>query len=217
MKNKLMMPDISFNIDLPTADQDTRRNVQGILNNEEKRNRQFLSLLIINNFLPEQDLTGPGMGSTLGMSATEASITTVSEFFSNQLSNWLSQLSRDVDFGINWRPGDEITPDEVELALSTQVLNDRISINGHVDVGGRQTNTSNIVGDFDVDIKLNRSGKLRLKAFTRANDNLIRPHLSPYTQGVGLFYREEFDNFDELMKRYWNMVFTGRKEEDESP
>jgi hypothetical protein len=136
------------------------------------------------------------MGATLGMSATEASITTVSDFFSNQLSNWLSQMSRDFDLGVNWRPGDEITPDELELALSTQMFNDRVSINGHVDVGGRQTNTSNIVGDFDVDIKLNRSGKLRVKAFTRANDNLIRQHLSPYTQGVGLFYREEFDNFE---------------------
>ena len=213
MKEKLMTPDISFGIDLPTVDQDTRRDVLGILNNEEKRNRQFLALLVINNFIPEQDFAGQGAGSTLGMSATGASMTTVSEFFSNQLSNWLSQLSRDVDFGINWRPGDDITPDEVELALSTQLLNDRVSINGHVDVGGRQANTSNIVGDFDVDIKLNRSGKLRLKAFTRANDNLIRTHLSPYTQGIGLFYREEFDNFEELMSRYWSMIFSSEKED----
>ncbi len=215
MKDKLMTPDISFDIDLPTADPDTRRNVQGILNTEEKRNRQFLALLVINNFLPDRDMSGPDMGSSLGMSATEAGITTVSEFFSNQLSNWLSQLSRDVDFGVNWRPGDEITPDEVELALSTQVLNDRVSINGHVDVGGRQTNTSNLVGDFDVDIKLTGSGKLRLKAFTRANDNMIRPHLSPYTQGVGLFYREEFDSFDQLMSRYWNMITPAFSKETE--
>jgi hypothetical protein len=207
MKEKLMTPDITFNIELPTADQDTRRNVQGILNTEEKRSRQFLSLLVLNNFLPEQDMAEPGRAPTFGMSATEASKTTVSEFFSNQLSNWLSQLSRDVDFGFNWRPGDDITPDEVALALSTQVFNDRVSINGHVDVSGRQTNTSNIVGDMDVDIKLNRSGKLRLKAFTRANDNLIRPHLSPYTQGIGLFYREDFDSFDELLSRYWNRIF----------
>lgn len=206
MRNKLMNPDISFNIELPTADQDTRRNVQGVLNTEEKVNRQFLSLLVINNFLPAQDLAGPGRGSSLGMSATEASLTTVSEFLSNQLSNWLSQLSRDVDFGINWRPGDEISPDEVELAVSTQLLDDRVSINGHVDVGGRQTNTSNIVGDVDVEVKLNRSGRLRLKAFTRANDNLIRPHLSPYTQGVGLFYREDFDTFGGLIQRYWSKL-----------
>lgn len=215
MREKLMTPDISFEIELPTADPDTRRNVSGVLNNQEKINRQFLSLLIINNFLPEQDMADTGMAGSLGLSATEASITTVSEFFSNQLSNWLSQLSRDVDFGVNWRPGDDITSDEVELALSTELLNDRVSINGHVDVGGRQTNTSNIVGDFDVDIKLNQSGKLRLKAFTRANDNLIRPHLSPYTQGIGLFYRDDFDSFDELMKRYWSMITSSGKKENE--
>jgi hypothetical protein len=214
MKNKLMTPDISFNIELPTADTDTRRKVEGILNTEDSRNRQFLSLLVIHNFMPDQGMGGSGMGNTLGMSATEASITTVSEFFSNQLSNWLSQLSRDVDFGINWRPGDDITPDEVELALSTQMFNDRVTINGHVDVGGRHTNTSNIVGDFDVDIKLNRSGKLRLRAFTRANDNLIRNYLSQYTQGVGLFYREEFDDFDELMNRYWNRIFNNTNEKE---
>jgi hypothetical protein len=217
MKNKLMTPDISFNIELPTADTDTRRKVEGIINTEDSRNRQFLSLLVIHNFMPDQGMGGSGMGNSLGVSATEASITTVSEFFSNQLSNWLSQLSRDVDFGVNWRPGDDITPDEVELALSTQMFNDRVSINGHVDVGGRQTNTSSIVGDFDVDIKLNRSGKLRLKAFTRANDNLIRNYLSQYTQGVGLFYREEFDDFEELMSRYWSRVFnnTNEKESDQ--
>jgi hypothetical protein len=216
MRDKLMTPDISFSIEVPAADPEIRQRVQGILNTEEKRNKQFLSLLVINNFLPDQDMIGPGRGSSFGMSATEASKTTVSEFFSNQLSNWLSQLSRDVDFGFNWRPGDEMTSDEVEFALSTQVLNDRVSINGHVDVGGRYTNTSNIVGDFDVDIKLNRSGKLRLKAFTRANDNLIRPHLSPYTQGVGLFYREDFDSFDELLYRYWHKIFPASKEKEDN-
>ncbi len=211
MKEKLMTPAINFDIDFPTADPDTRHELQSILNTEEKRNRQFLALLVMNNFLPEQDMHVDGR-YTLGMSATEAGKTTVSEFFSNQLSNWVSQISRDVDFGVNWRPGDEITPDEVELALSTQVFNDRISINGHVDVGGRRTSTSNIVGDVDVDIKLTPSGKLRLKGFTRANDNLIRPYLSPYTQGVGLFYREDFDSFDELLSRYWNRIFQSEKE-----
>ena len=216
MKEKLMTPEIGFGIELPTADPEIRQRVHGILNTEEKINEQFLALLVINSFLPDQDMAGmQGRRSGFGTSATDASITTVSEFFSNQLSNWLSQLSRDVDFGINWRPGDELSHDEVELAMSTQVFNDRVSINGHVDVGGRQTNTSNIVGDFDVDIKLNRSGKLRLKAFTRANDDLVRLDLSPYTQGVGLFYREDFNSFDELVSRYWKRVFPPASDENE--
>lgn len=213
MSGKLMSPEMVFNIDAPTADTETRRKLQGVLNTEEKINRQFLSLLIINNFMPEQDFfAGTGTGSTLGMGATTAGVTTASEFLSNQLSNWLSQISREVDIGVNYRPGDEVSSEELEVALSTQVFNDRIRINGNVDMSGKETNASSIVGDFDVDIKLNKSGKIRLKAFTRANDNL-RYQVSPYTQGIGIFYREEFDTFDELMKRYWRYITFQKKEE----
>ena len=156
--------------------------------------------------MPEPDFfAGTGTGSTLGMGATTAGVTTASEFLSNQLSNWLSQISREVDIGVNYRPGDEVSSEELEVALSTQVFNDRVRINGNVDMSGKETNASSIVGDFDVDIKLNKSGKIRLKAFTRANDNL-RYQISPYTQGIGLFYREEFDSFDELLKRYWRII-----------
>lgn len=208
LRNRLLNPNINFGINLPTVDSQTRQYVEALLNTEEKINRQFLSLLVINNFLPEQEYArSGGSGSNLGLSATGAGMTTVSEFLSSQLSSWLSQLSSDVDLGVNFRPGDEITPDEVELALSTQLFNERVSINGSVDVGGRQTSTSNIVGDVDVDIMLNRSGKLRMKVFTRSNDNLIRPNLAPYTQGIGIYYREDFDRFDELMKSYWRRVF----------
>jgi len=209
-----MNPDLLFNIDVPTADADTRRKLQGVLNTEEKTNRQFLSLLIINNFLPEQDFfAGMTTGNTLGLGAQTAGVATASEFFSNQLSNFLSQISRDFDIGVNYRPGDEVSPEELELALSTQLFNDRLRINGNVDVTGRQTNASSIVGDFDADFKLTRTGKVRLKAFNRANDHL-RYQVSPYTQGIGLFYREEFDTFTQLMRKYWRLI-TFRKEDEE--
>ncbi|MCK7540550.1 MAG: translocation/assembly module TamB domain-containing protein [Marinilabiliales bacterium] len=57
---------------------------------------------------------------------------------SNQLSNWLSQISNDFDIGFNYRPGNEITDQEVEVALSTQLLNNKVTLNGNVDVGGNQ-------------------------------------------------------------------------------
>jgi hypothetical protein len=130
---------------------------------------------------------------------------TTSELLSNQLSHWLSQISNEWDLGVNYRPGDEVSQDQVEVALSTQLLNDRVIINGNV--GNNQQNletqTNDIVGDFDVEVKLNKSGKLRFKVFNRANDKLIYKE-SLYTQGVGLFYREEFNTFSELFKKIFN-------------
>ena len=106
----------------------------------------------------------------------------------------------------------------MEFALSTQLLNDRLSINGNVDVTTNATanSTNNIVGDFDVDYKINKSGKLQIKAYNRANDNMIYEN-SPYTQGVGILYKEEFNSFGELFKNYWHAItsiFEGKKKEN---
>jgi hypothetical protein len=212
LSEKLMNPNINFDIFLPTADEETKTNLKNSIDTEEKLSKQFLSLLIINSFLPDPNLTPQTTQQSVPGYSPAAGITT-SELLSSQLNHWLSQISNDFDVGFYYRPGDEVTSNEVEVALSTQLLNNRVTINGNVDVGGSQTtqtSTSNIAGDFDVDVKINQSGKLRVKAFTRANDKLIY-EWAPYTQGIGLFYREEFNNFPELMHKYWNQLFTKKK------
>ena len=209
LTNKLMNPDIDFNINLPTADEEIRTLVRSVINTDEKKNKQFLSLLVLNSFLPEQDA-----GSNAGYSTNTSNLgaVTTSELLSNQLSHWLSQISDEWDIGINYRPSDEITEDQIEVALSTQLLNDRVSINGNVGYGGQAVDqTSNIVGDFNVDVKLNKSGKLRLKAFNESNDKLLYVN-SPYTQGVGIFYREEFNSFSELLKIFNRRLRKNKKD-----
>lgn len=214
LTNRLSDPVIGFDIALPTTDEETRSYLQNAVNTEEEMSRQFLSLLVINSFYADPNIAG--VSTTSSNSATALNATT-SELLSNQLSNWLSQISKDVDVGFTYRPGTEISSQEVELALSTQLLNDRVSISTNVDLGGdpsvTNTSTSNITGDFIMEIKLTDNGKLRFKAFNRSNDNILY-ETAPYTQGVGLFYREEFNNFNQLLKQYWNRVF--RKNEEEN-
>jgi hypothetical protein len=44
-----------------------------------------------------------------------------------------------------------------------------------------------------------------LKAFNRSNDiTQITTAGGPYTQGVGVFYREEFETFNQLLRRYFS-------------
>jgi len=212
LSGRLKKPDIEFAIDVPTLEPELQHQVTSILNSEEKVSKQFLALLIFNNFIPPQEevyTTYNGNSSNIG--PRNVGITTTTELLSSQLSNWLSQISEEVDVGVNYRPGDEINRDEVEVALSTHILNDRVSISGNVDVGGNRVTTreapppsaSNIVGDFNVDVKLNKSGKLRLKAYNKVNENLLYEQ-GPYTQGVGITYKEDFDTFKELLKKYLN-------------
>jgi len=207
LTDNLMNPNIRFDINLPTADEEAKTLLKTAINTEEKLNKQFLSLLVLNSFMREQT-----SGVTNSSSTTSIGTVTASELLSNQLSHWLSQISDDWDIGVNYRPGDEISQDEVEVALSTQIFDDRVNIDGNVGYGGQAIDqTSNIVGDFSVDVKINKSGKLRVRAFNESNDKLQYED-APYTQGVGIFYREEFNSFSELLNKFWNRISRKKKE-----
>lgn len=207
LSNKLLNPVIKFDIILPTADEQTREFLRMAIDTEAKLSRQFLYLLVMNSFYTDPALysaSGSGSGGqvsqTTGPGAEILGVTTTTEMLSNQLSNWLSQISNDFDIGFNYRPGNEITDQEVELALSTQLLNDRVTLNGNVDVGGNQlnTNASAITGEFTIEVRL--TDKLRFKVFNRSNNNLYY-QVHPYTQGVGVFYRRDFDTLKGLFIR----------------
>ena len=53
-----------------------------------------------------------------------------------------------------------------------------------------------------------------MKAFNKANENTVTSSDASYTQGVGVFYREEFDTIGELYKRYLNLL---KKKNDTNP
>jgi len=57
------------------------------------------------------------------------------------------------------------------------------------------------VGDVRIDWKLTQSGKLRLKFFNRNSDRLLYEE-TRYIQGAGLYYREDFNSFGELLRNF---------------
>ncbi|HEX2936864.1 MAG TPA: translocation/assembly module TamB domain-containing protein [Bacteroidales bacterium] len=213
MTEKLMSPTIKYDIYLPTADQSTRNLLANEINTEEELNKQFISLLFRKSFLPKAEGSSTSAAEQSTQSITAVGVTGI-EFLSNQVSNWLSQISKDFDIGVNYHPGDEITNQEMEFALSTQMFNDRVTINGNVDVGGNKItqNSSNrntqIVGDFDMDVKLFKSRKFRFKVFNRSKEDYTN-ELS-YMQGIGISYKEDFNSFKELMQRYYRAFFTSK-------
>ena len=208
LKDLLMSPNIKYDLYMPFSDQDYRDRVNSKIQSEEELTKQFLALMVMGSFIAPSSAIREGeknSSENLG-----AGMNNASELLSNQLSNWLSQISNDFDLGFTYRPGQEVDAGEVQLALSTQLLNDRLSIDGSIDMktNAEVTSKSKFAGDFDVDYKLNKKGNIRLRAFNRSNDDLTEH--APNTQGVGFFFKQEFDTFGELMDRYW-ATLTGRK------
>ncbi|MFT3885880.1 MAG: translocation/assembly module TamB domain-containing protein [Flavobacteriales bacterium] len=205
LSQKLMNPDITFDVRLPSVDEGVRTQVSSALSNQDELNKQVFALVVLNRFVPTD---AAGAQNTSDFSVGGA--TTGTELLSNQVSNWLSRMSKDVDVGLNLRSGDAITQNEAELALSTQIFNDRLQITTNVGVqygsGGTQQGTNNFIGDFSAEYRLTQDGKLRLKAYSQSNDrNLNQVDQAPTTQGIGLAYSEEFNRFRELLMRIDNL------------
>ena len=192
LRGKLANPDIRFSIGFPNVRSEIKQTIYAVLDTNDRAlmNTQMLSLLMMNSF------SYASGSANLPVSSLN--------IISSQLSNWLSQISNDVDIGINYNAGDEINQDELEVALSTQFFDNRLIVDGNVGVitnDKSQQQASNIVGDVNIEYKLRPDGRVRLKAFNRSNNINTIDYYSPYTQGVGIFYTKEFDRFGDVFRR----------------
>jgi hypothetical protein len=207
-----MNPTINYEIGVRGLAPTEEGLVRTILNSEEQLNKQMFGLLLFNQFLPTagtgQSITRLNAGSGAGASA--------SELLSNQVSNWLGQISKDVNIGFNYRSADSYTNEEVKLIFSKSLLNDRLLIEGNVGYLKDQTYVnSNVVGDFYAEYKVSPDGRFRVKGFNRSNaDNIINYSQAPYSQGFGIFYRQDFDTWKDLMIK---LRLSHKDEENKTP
>jgi hypothetical protein len=196
LSNNLYNPEIKFSITLPDAEENLKREIFSSIDttNSIAMNQQMISLLVLNSF-----------STTSGVSADAASFGFSSyEIISAQLSSMLSKISKDFDIGVNYRPGDQISPQELEVALSTQLFDNRVTIDGAVGMNtynNEASKTTQIIGDVNVEVNITEDGRFRVKAFNRTNTSLEGySEYSPYTQGVGVVFRKEFNKFGDIFR-----------------
>jgi len=195
----LSNPQLAFSVDIPDLDPTTLGRVQSALNTEEKRMKQVLALLLSGSFVPSEQ--GGIVNSTTVLYSN------VSEIMSNQFNNIFRQLEIPLDLGFKYQPTND-GRDMFDVAVSTQLFNNRVTINGNI--GNRTYSTassSTIVGDVDVSIKLNSSGKLQLNLFSHSADQYSSYLDQAQRNGAGIVYQEEFNTFKEL----WRKIFWSRK------
>jgi hypothetical protein len=196
LKNNLYNPDITFSFQLPEADQDLRQLVYSSIDttNDAIMAQQMVSLLLMKSFSFSAGNTN--LAASVGSSSFEV--------LANQLSSMLSQIAKGVDIGVNYRTGDALSSEEIELALSTHLFNDRVTVDGNLGMttSGSTQNTNNLVGDVIIDVKITPDGRFRIKAFNKANNPYgLSSTYAAYKQGVGVYYRYEFDKFSEFFRR----------------
>lgn len=203
--DKLSNPRLGFSINIPDIDPASKSKVENALSTEDKIQKQFLSLIISNNFLPDEQSGIVNNSSVL--------YSNVSEIMSNQLNNILAKLDIPLDLGLNYQPS-ERGNNIFDVAVSTQLFNNRVSVNGNI--GNRQYSGNNsnadVVGDIDIEIKLNKSGAFRLNLFSHSADQYSNYLDNTQRSGVGVAYQTEFNKISQFLK----YVFSSRKKRQEA-
>lgn len=190
----LQNPEISYDIKLPTLTSDVERKVKSIISTDDQMSRQIIYLLALNRFYTPEYMATSGNGGEL---ASVASST-----ISSQITNILGQISDKWSIAPSFRSDKgDFSDTEVDLALSSRLLNNRLLINGNFGYRDKSTSQTTFVGDFDIEYLLNRSGNLRLKAYNHFNDQNYYLRSSLTTQGIGIVYRRDFDNPFTFLRR----------------
>lgn len=195
LSGSLSDPNISFSVDVKDLDPITKGRVESALSTDDKVQKQFMALILSGSFIPDEQ-SGIFNNSTILYS-------NAGEMLSNQVNNVFRQLDIPLDLGFNYQPAaDGKTHDMFDVALSYQAFNNRVIINGNV--GNNQVSQS-WGGDFEAEVKLDKQGKMRLKAFTRSPDDYSNYLDNSQRHGVGFTYQDEFDTFRELLRNiFWS-------------
>jgi len=174
-------------------------------------------LMVLGGFLPS------GNSNVFAGRGGIIPINTLSEFVSNQLSIYLTELLSEVftdvgfisgvDFNINYNvyQADELnlngaqvvrTGSELQLNLNNNLFNDRLSVNlgGNIDWGGgggaRSNNGAFLAGDVVIEYVLTKNRRFKVR-FYQLTDLTLEGRRNKV--GFGLSYRREFDTFKEFL------------------
>lgn len=190
----MQQPDINFDLEFPTLTQDTYRKVKSIVSTDEMMNRQIIYLLALNRFYTPDYMASTTKGNEL--------VSVASSTISSQLSSMLGQLSENWSIAPNIRSDKgDFSDMEVDLALSSYLLDNRLLFNGNFGYRDDAMNNNSFIGDFDLEYLLNKSGNIRLKAYNRYNDQNYYVKSALTTQGVGIMFRRDFDDIFSFIKR----------------
>ncbi len=213
LEGMLQNPQISFDLELPGSNAEIERQVKSLIDTEDMMTRQIVYLLVLNKFYTPEYTTNEYRTGDFSAVASSA--------LSTQLSNILNTITDKVQIGTNIRTSqDKIFEDntEVEMILSSQLLDNRLIFNGNFGYRNSHALQKNVfVGEFDLEYKLTPSGEIRLKAYNHANDMYQSLKQSLTTQGIGIMFKKDFTNLSDLFRRRRENLIIRPKEETIEP
>src|SRR5690606_16355445 len=210
MEGELMKPTLSFRIDLPEKEREAHdglvyARLQQLQLQESDLNKQVFALLVLNRFVAENPFESAG-----GTSVSSIARQSVSKLLSEQLNRLAGDLIAGVDLNFDlestedYSTGEKVDRTDLNVGLSKNLLNDRITVNVGSSFGleGQETRgqASTIAGDVSVDYRLSRDGRYLLRAYRQNEyEGVIEGQI--IETGLSFIISLDYDKFKELFKK----------------
>ncbi len=194
---KLSAIDLSFDINVPTANAEYQSILSSYFSSQEMMATQFVYLLALGSFYSDSS------SSTQGTSPTTAGTAIGLDFLATQVSKLMSNDS--YKFKLKYNAIDD-TSSSYGVDFQTEIIDDRLllELEANVDTGTYyQTinpDQSQLSGGGSLTLLLDKAGDFILKGFSRTIDRFDE-NQGLQENGVGLYYRRSFDKFGDLWRK----------------
>lgn len=208
---EMTQPELSFNIDMPEEERgaiggQVYSRLQQIDSQEDERNRQVFSLLVLNRFFPDSGSDGSGGG------AMALARNNLNQALSDQLNNLSGELlgntGIELDFGLNsytdYQGNAPQDRTQLDITAQKKLFDDRLilSVGSEVDIEGSDPNgeSTPVIGNVAIEYLLTEDGRFRLKGFRKNQyENVIDGQI--FVNGIALIFSREFNKYSELFRK----------------
>lgn len=213
LKNQLLSPNISFDIVLPDSNytvspqviSTVKDRLSQIRQDTNEMNKQVLGVLVLGHFIGDNPLQSQG-GSDGINGAIRSSVSSLLSDQLNKLAGNLIggiQLSFDLTSGEDYSTGVEQNRTDLNVGLSKQFLNDRITVTvgNNFNLEGQNQpgqKSTDIAGNISVGYKLTEDGRYLVRAYRK--DEYIVVEGEVVETGVGFTLTYDYNKFIELFK-----------------
>ncbi|MDR0559832.1 MAG: translocation/assembly module TamB [Prevotellaceae bacterium] len=194
ISGRMTNPKLGFDIEIQDVGAEKNAQFKSIVNTDEKMAKQFLSVLVLRSFIPEQSFAYQDLGSATLMA-------NASELLSAQLGNLVSlfNLPIPIDFNFNYNPNSQKNNVGADFEFDFGIqFSDRLIFNGSA--SNATHSNRNFVGDFDLEYLIGKTKNTRFKVFSKSRD-YFSDDMESNRNGLGILYQSQFNTFKDIFRR----------------
>lgn len=205
LKGQLLSPEITFNFDFSAFP--TEGNIQTyisafknrIANDEQEKNRQVFSVIMMRSLSPEGQFSG----------VSNIATSNLSQLLSSQLNSFIAQVDQNLEVDIDLANLDQSALETFQLRVAYTFLDGRLRVSrdgGFTDLQGN-ADLNSIAGDWQAEYLVTQDGRYRVRVYNRNNFNTFTSlslARNVATYGVSVSQNLSFNTFKELWDRITN-------------